>query len=322
MISAVVAGYALDLLLGDPVIPHLPHPVVRMGRAISRLEGVLRSRFPPTPAGEEAAGALLAAALPLGTLLLSGGACRLARKVHPALEFALQCFWCWRTLALEDLSREGRKVYQALTEGTLEEARAAVSRIVGRDTASLDRQGVTRAAIESMAENFSDGVAAPLFCLLLGGAPLGLAYKAVNTLDSMVGYREERWLHFGHAAARLDDAVNFLPSRLAALLWICACPLTGQDGAGAWRIWRRDRNRHPSPNSAQCESACAGGLGVSLGGPASYFGQVHDRPALGDPLRPLEPEDILRTDRTLHTAGFLALAGGTGLRLFLEVIPT
>ena len=173
------------------------------------------------------------------------------------------------------------------------------------------------AAVETVAENFSDGVAAPLFYLLIGGAPLALAYKAVNTMDSMVGYKNDRYLYFGRAAARLDDLANYLPSRLAALCWIGGAFLTGQDGRGAWRIWRRDRRNHASPNSAQTESACAGALGVQLAGPASYFGKRVDKPAIGDPGRHVEPEDIARANRTLYAAGGLALGAGLLARAVL-----
>ena len=168
--------------------------------------------------------------------------------------------------------------------------------------------------METVAENFSDGVAAPLFYMLLGGAPLAMVYKSINTMDSMVGYKNDRYLYFGRAAARLDDAANFLPARLAALLWIASAFLTGHSGKNAWRIWRRDRRNHASPNSAQTESACAGALGVQLAGPASYFGQVHQKPTIGDPLRPVVPEDILRANRMLFAAGLLALLLGLGVR--------
>ena len=185
---------------------------------------------------------------------------------------------------------------------------------MGRDTAALSAEGVTKAAVETVAENFSDGVAAPLFYLLLGGAPLGLAYKAVNTMDSMVGYKNKRYIDFGRAAAHLDDAANFLPSRLAALLWIAAAGLAGFDAKNAWRIWRRDRLCHASPNSAQTESACAGALGVQLAGPAYYFGEYYAKPTIGDSARPVQPADILRADRMLYLAGFLALGLGLAAR--------
>lgn len=315
---AVLGGFGLDLLLADPA--WMPHPVVGMGRAIAALEKRLRRLFPATPAGERAAGRVLAAALPLGTFALAAGALALAYRLHPAAGFALETLWCWQALALRGLADESGKVYAQLAKGDLPAARRAVSRIVGRDTGSLTAAGVTKAAVETVAENFSDGVAAPLFYLLIGGAPLGLAYKAVNTMDSMVGYKNKTYLHFGRAAARLDDAANFLPSRLAALLWIGAAGLAGFDGRGAWRIWRRDRLRHASPNSAQTESACAGALGVQLAGPAWYFGEYYDKPTIGDDTRPVEPADILRADRMLYLAGFLALGLGLGLRFGLAAL--
>ncbi len=313
--AAIPWGFALDLLLADP--EGMPHPVVYMGRAITALEGVLRPRLPKTPGGELLGGAVLAAALPAGTFAVASGACRAARRLHPAAGFALETLWCWQALALKGLAAESGRVQAELERGDLPAARKAVARIVGRDTEALPAEGVAKAAVETVAENFSDGVAAPLFYLLIGGAPLALAYKAVNTMDSMVGYKNDRYLYFGRAAARLDDAANYLPSRLAALCWIGGAFLTGQDGRGAWRIWRRDRRNHASPNSAQTESACAGALGVQLAGPASYFGKRVDKPAIGDPGRPVEPEDIARANRTLYAAGGLALGAGLLARAVL-----
>ena len=249
ILIAVAAGFGLDLLLGDPA--WLPHPVVLMGRCITALEKRLRRRFPQTPKGELWAGTVLAAALPLGTLAVSGGACLLAARLHPLLGLGLQSFWCGQALAMKGLASESRAVYRQLAAGDLPAARKAVSRIVGRDTQALSAEGVTKAAVETVAENFSDGVAAPLLYMLLGGAPLALTYKAINTMDSMLGYKNEKYLYFGRAAAKLDDAANFLPSRLAALLWIAASGFTGGSVSGAWRIWRRDRRKHASPNSAQ-----------------------------------------------------------------------
>lgn len=305
---AVLWGFLLDLALADP--ERMPHPVVYMGKAISALEGFLRPRLPRTPEGELLGGAVLAAALPAGTYAAAAGACRAADRLHPAAGFALETLWCWQALALRGLAVESGRVRDELERGDLPAARRAVARIVGRDTENLTAEGVTKAAVETVAENFSDGVAAPLFYMLLGGAPLALAYKAVNTMDSMAGYKNERYLYFGRAAAKLDDAANWFPSRLAALCWIGSAFLTGQDGRGAWRIWRRDRRRHASPNSAQTESACAGALGVQLAGPASYFGKTVDKPAIGDPGRAVEPEDITRANRMLYAAGGLALGAG------------
>lgn len=311
--AAALCGFVIDLLLGDPA--WMPHPVVCMGRCISALEKLLRRIFPKTPKGELAGGVILAAVLPLGTLVFTGLCVWGLGLVHPALSFALQVLWCWQALAAKGLRQESENVRRALVTGTLDDARKAVSRIVGRDTAALSREGVIRAAVETVAENFSDGVVAPLFWMLLGGAPLALAYKAVNTMDSMVGYKNDRYLYFGRAAAKLDDAANWLPSRLAALLLVAAAPLTGQNAGRAFAIWRRDRRKHASPNSAQTESAMAGALGVRLAGPASYFGKIHQKPWIGDDTRPIEPEDITRAGRMLYAGSVLALLLLCGARL-------
>ena len=171
--------------------------------------------------------------------------------------------------------------------------------------------------METVAENASDGVIAPLLYMLIGGAPLALTYKAINTMDSMLGYKNEKYLYFGRIPAKLDDAANYLPSRLAALLWVAAAAFTRNDAKGAWKIWRRDRRNHASPNSAQTESACAGALGVQLAGPAYYFGEYYAKPTIGDPLRPIEPADILRANRMMYVASAFALAWGVAIRAFL-----
>lgn len=316
--AAILCGFLLDLLLADP--EWMPHPVVFMGKAISALEPRLRHLFPDTPAGQLKAGVVLVAVLPLGTLALTGAVCLGAAALHPVLGFAVQTFWCWQALAVRGLAKESRNVYKKLTGGTLPQARQAVSRIVGRDTQALTAEGVTKAAVETVAENFSDGVMAPLLYMLIGGAPLALCYKAVNTMDSMVGYKNDRYLYFGRAAAHLDDVAGYLPARLGALFWIAAAALTGRDARGAWRIWRRDRRCHASPNSAQTESACAGALGVQLAGPAYYFGKLYEKPTIGDPVRPIEAKDILRANRMLYTASVLALVVGLALRGLLLVL--
>ena len=309
---AVVGGFVLDALFGDPA--WLPHPVVFMGKAIARLEGFLRPRLPKTPKGEVLGGAIVAFCLPVGTLLFTGAVCRGAARLHPLLGLAVQMFWCAQALAARGLVQESTNVYKELVKPDLPAARRAVSRIVGRDTAALTAEGVTKAAVETVAENASDGVIAPLFYMLLGGAPLALTYKAINTMDSMLGYKNERYLYFGRVPAKLDDAANYLPSRLAALLWVAAAAFTRNDAKGAWKIWRRDRRSHASPNSAQTESACAGALGVQLAGPAYYFGQYYPKLTIGDALRPIEPEDILRANRMMYVASSFALAWGCALR--------
>ena len=311
--AAIVLGFCLDLLLGDP--EWMPHPVVYMGKAISALEKQLQRVFPANEQGLLRAGRVLAAALPLGTLALTGLVCWAAAQLHPLLGLFVQTVWCWQALAAKGLYTESTAVQRQLEKEDLPAARKAVSRIVGRDTQALTEAGVAKAAVETVAENFSDGVIAPLFYMLLGGAPLALCYKAINTMDSMVGYKNEKYLYFGRAAAHLDDAANYVPSRLAALLWILCAGLCGQSLPGAWRIWRRDRRRHASPNSAQTESACAGALGVQLAGPAWYFGQYYDKKTIGDSLRPIEPRDIARTNRVMLTGSVLAVLLGVGLRM-------
>ena len=313
--EAVLGGFVLDALFGDPA--WLPHPVVLMGKAISALEKRLRARLPRTPQGELLGGAVVAFTLPVGTFLLTSLVCLGAAKLSPWLGLAVQMFWCGQALAAKGLAQESTNVYRALIKPDLPAARKAVSRIVGRDTQNLTLEGVTKAAVETVAENASDGVIAPLLYMLLGGAPLALTYKAINTMDSMLGYKNEKYLYFGRAAAKLDDAANYLPSRLAGLLWCAAAALTGNSPKGAWRIWRRDRRCHASPNSAQTESSCAGALGVQLAGPAYYFGEYYAKPTIGDPLRPIEPEDIRRANRMMYAESVLALAIGLAVRAIL-----
>ena len=309
---AVLGGFVLDALFGDPA--WLPHPVVYMGKAISRLEKFLRPRLPKTPQGELLGGAIVAFCLPVGTFLLTGLVCWGAARLHPLLGLAVQMFWCGQALAARGLVQESTNVYKELKKPDLPGARKAVSRIVGRDTAELTAEGVTKAAVETVAENASDGVIAPLLYMLIGGAPLALTYKAINTMDSMLGYKNEKYLYFGRVPAKLDDVANYIPSRLAGLLWVAAAAFTHNDAKGAWKIWRRDRRRHASPNSAQTESACAGALGVQLAGPAYYFGQYYPKLTIGDALRPIEPEDILRANRMMYVASSFALAWGCAFR--------
>ena len=309
---AVLGGFVLDALFGDPA--WLPHPVVYMGKAISKLETFLRPRLPKTPQGELLGGAIVAFCLPVGTFLLTGLVCWGAARLHPLLGLAVQMFWCGQALAARGLVQESTNVYIELKKPDLPGARKAVSRIVGRDTAELTAEGVTKAAVETVAENASDGVIAPLLYMLIGGAPLALTYKAINTMDSMLGYKNEKYLYFGRVPAKLDDVANYIPSRLAALLWVAAAAFTHNDAKGAWKIWRRDRRRHASPNSAQTESACAGALGVQLAGPAYYFGQYYPKLTIGDALRPVEPEDILRANQMMYVASSFALAWGCAFR--------
>lgn len=310
---AIVLGFILDLIIGDP--RWLPHPVVGMGKTITWAEPHLRTTFNDDYDGERSAGLVLAMALPFAAWFLASTCLDIAGMLSPWARFVLETFMCYQIFATCELRRQSMAVLRALRDGTLEDARKAVGMIVGRDVSALDRDGVTRAAVETVAENLSDGVVSPLLFMTIGGAPLGMLFKAVSTLDSMIGYKNERYREFGSAAARFDDALNWVPARLSALCVIAASAVTGGDARGAWRIWRRDRRKHESPNAGQPEAAMAGALGVQLNGPAVYFGEVVDKPVLGDPVRPIEPEDIRRANRIMIVAVVLALVVLVGLRV-------
>ena len=314
---ALLLGFFLDLLLGDP--RWLPHPIRAIGALIAALEKVLRRLFPKNQGGELAGGA----ALVILVLALSGGftllVLWLCGQVGLWLRFLAETVLCYQLLATRSLKGESMKVYQALKAGDLEGARHAVSMIVGRDTQRLDEAGVARAAVETVAENASDGVIAPLIFLAIGGAPLGMAYKAINTMDSMVGYKNDRYLWFGRCAARLDDLVNFIPARLAGLLMCLGAGFSGFDGPNALRIFRRDRKNHKSPNSAHTEAAAAGALHIQLGGPNYYFGKLVDKPAIGDADHPVEPLDIVRVNRLMYATAFLALVLCCGVPLLVTL---
>lgn len=302
-LAACVTGFILDFIFGDPA--WIYHPVRIIGKGIELGERLLRRI-----SGEKhltAAGAILWLMIAGLSFLFPLGILLLAWKIHPGLCFALESFWCFQILAARSLCRESGKVYDRLQENDLPGARRAVSMIVGRDTESLTEEGVTKAAVETVAENTSDGVTAPLIYLMIGGAPLGFLYKAVNTMDSMLGYKNDRYLYFGRVPAGMDDIFNYIPARLTALLMIAAAYLTGLDGKNAWKIYRRDRKKHASPNAAQTESVCAGALRVQLAGDAVYFGKLYKKEFIGDSLRPIEPQDIRRTQRLMYVTALLVL---------------
>ena len=314
-LTALLLGFFIDLLLGDP--HGIPHPVVWIGKLISAVEKLVRRIFPKTVRGENLAGGVLwivvegiSTAVP--ALLLHA-----AYRLHPTAGLVLESIMCWQILATKALRDESMKVYAALKEGVPEDYRRAVSMIVGRDTAELDDKAVARAAVETVAENASDGVIAPMLFLALGGAPLGFFYKAANTMDSMLGYVEMPYKNIGLVPAKMDDVLNYIPARLSALLMLAAGALLRLDVKNGWRIWRRDRRNHASPNSAQTESVCAGLLGVRLAGDAYYHGVLHKKPYIGDALREIEYEDIPRTGRLLYAAAALSLLLFGGIKFLL-----
>lgn len=275
ILAVCLTGCILDVVFGDP--HWLYHPVRLIGALIAKCEQICRQIAKRSKRRLLIGGGVLFVVVLLVSAAAPAGMLYLAAKIHPLLSFALESFWCYQILAARSLQTESMKVYRELKKQDLQAARRAVSMIVGRDTESLDAEGVTKAAVETVAENTSDGVIAPLLFLLIGGAPLGFAYKAVNTMDSMLGYKEETYLYIGRTAAKADDAVNYIPARISALLMIIGAFLCGMDGKQAWKIFLRDRRKHASPNSAQTESVCAGALRIQLAGDACYFGKRYKK---------------------------------------------
>ena len=302
---ALILGFCLDLIVGDP--HGIVHPVVLIGKLIDLTEKGMRKIFPKNTWGERFAGAaiwilVVAASAGIPFILL-----RLAYGVSRWLGLLLETMMCAQILATKSLRQESMKVCTALKSGDLTKSRYAVSMIVGRDTQRLDEAGVARAAVETVAENTSDGIIAPMLYLAIGGAPLGFFYKAVNTMDSMLGYVEMPYKNVGLVPAKLDDFFNWLPARISALLMLCAGAFLGMDWKNGWRIYRRDRHNHSSPNAAQTESVCAGLLGLRLAGDAWYHGVLHKKKYIGDPVREIEPEDIPRACRLLYGTAVLSL---------------
>lgn len=323
-ILACVTGFLLDCIFGDPAWMY--HPIRVIGNLISVLEKGLRkllcSRIPASEQEkknrrEVLAGGILWILTVSLSFLVPAVLLFAAGKVHPAVRFLLETFWCYQIFAARCLVGESRKVYQKLKEDDLPGARRAVSMIVGRDTENLTAEGVTKAAVETVAENTSDGVTAPLLFLLIGGAPLGFLYKAVNTMDSMLGYKNEKYLYFGRIPAKMDDVFNYIPARLTAWFMVVAAFLTGMDGENAWKIYLRDKRKHASPNSAQSEAVCAGALDVQLAGDAVYFGKVYKKDYIGDAIRKIEPEDILRAGKLMYMTTILMMVVFGGLLLWI-----
>lgn len=301
-IIAFLIGYILDLIVGDPM--NFPHPIRLIGTLISKLDKALNKRRARMREGVLLCVIVVLASSSVTTLLIVG-----AYMLHIVMGIVVEAILTCYILAARSLQVESMKVYHKLKDGTLEEARYAVSMIVGRDTDVLDHEGVTKAAVETVAENTSDGVIAPMLYTALGGPILGFIYKAVNTMDSMVGYHNEKYEYFGKAAARLDDIFNYIPSRLSAVFMILASYLCGKDFSGkeAVRIYKRDRGVTKSPNAGQTESVCAGALGIRLAGDASYFGKIVEKPYIGDAGRSIEPEDIKRSCMLMYVTELITV---------------
>lgn len=315
---AVLLGFLLDWIFGDP--QKLSHPVCAVGKLVSLSEKLLRRIFPQTPRALTAAGVFLWIIVCGVSFAVPFFLLRWLRDVNFWLGFGAEALLCWTLFARKSLADAGVHVYSALDE-SLDAGRKAVAMYVGRDTAALDKEGVIKAAVETVAENTTDGVVSPMIFMLIGGAPLGFLYKAVNTLDSMVGYHNDQYEYLGKFSARMDDIFNFIPARLAAVCMIAGAGMLHLDNRNALRVYRRDRNRHKSPNAGQTESACAGALHVQLGGDASYFGKTVKKAAFGDPDREINRGDILRSIDLMTTASVLALVLCAMVRLILDWPP-
>lgn len=308
-IIVIAAAFLLDMICGDP--HWLWHPVQGIGLIIKYVEAFLRRVFRINAEREadnirkRVAGVIMVILVIAISLVPVCLILYLAGRINRYVRLGVEIIICYQMLAARSLCVESMKVYYALRDGTIEDARTAVSMIVGRDTASLNEEGVTKAAVETVAENTSDGVIAPLFYMALFGVYGAFVYKAINTMDSMTGYKNDHYIYFGTCAAKLDDIANFIPARLGALLMVAASYLTGLDGKGAWRIFKRDRYNHASPNSAQSEAVCAGALSVELAGDAYYFGKLYKKKTIGDHIRDICPEDIKRANKLMYVTSIL-----------------
>ncbi len=317
IVIVVLLGFFLDCLIGDPA--KIPHPVRFIGLLIDKGEKLLRSVFSGTPKGEVAGGVVLnllvlTLSFTVPFFLLLG-----LEAIHPWLRMGVEVFFCCQIFAAKSLKQESMRVYRHIEAEDLPNARKYLSWIVGRDTENLNFKQITKAVVETVAENTSDGVIAPMLFMMIGGAPLGFLYKGVNTLDSMVGYKNDKYLYFGRFSAIVDDWFNFIPARITGLAMVAAAFLTGFDGKGAMRIFLRDRHNHASPNSAHPESACAGALQVQLAGDAWYFGKLYKKKTIGDDIRPIEGQDIPRAIRLMYGASVLCLLVFAAVRIVLVV---
>lgn len=305
LLFAILAGFMLDLLIGDP--RWLPHPICLIGNMISFFEKVLRGIFGKSEKLLLAGGAILVIFVLTFSFCIPFFILSIAEKFNIWVAFGLETFMCYQIFATRCLREESMKVYTALKHGDLVEARLKLSWIVGRDTKELTEAEVTKGAVETVAENTADGIIAPMLYMFIGGAPLAFLYKGINTMDSMVGYKNEKYLYFGRCAAKLDDLANYLPARIAGLCMIVAAYLLNLDAKRAWSTFKRDRYNHLSPNSAMTESVAAGALGIQLGGGHFYFGKWVHKDTIGDDLRPVEAEDIVQTNNLMYMTAVLSI---------------
>lgn len=304
-LAAIVAGFILDLLFGDP--HWLPHPICLIGNLIGFLEKNLRRLLAPGKTALLIGGALMVVIVLVITFAVPYAVLALAESVSPWLRFALETIMCYQIFATKCLRDESMKVYTALASGDLADARVKLSWIVGRDTQNLDAAEVTKGAVETVAENTADGIIAPMLYMFIGGAPLAFLYKGINTMDSMVGYKNDKFIYFGRCAAKLDDLANLIPARITGLVMIVASYFLNLNARGAWKIFWRDRYNHLSPNSAMTESVTAGALDIQLGGDHFYFGKLVHKDTIGDDIRQVRPDDIIAANNLLYMTAVISL---------------
>lgn len=303
---ACLLGFILDLFIGDPHWRF--HPIRLIGNMISLSEKIFRKIFPETDRGELFAGICMAIFVGMVALLVPYLLLMSAYMIHPLAVFFLESILCFFAFSTKSLKVETMKIYKLLSLGEVEKSRKALSMIVGRDTENLKEEGIIKAAVETIAENTTDGVIAPMLFMIIGGAPFAYFYKAVNTMDSMVGYKNDKYLFFGRFAAKLDDKLNFIPARIAANIMIFASYILKKfDGNNAKRIYLRDRFKHASPNSAHTEAVCAGALRIQLAGDAYYFGVKHKKEYIGDALEKIMPDNILMANKLLYATAAVSL---------------
>ena len=304
-LGAIVAGFILDLLFGDP--HWLPHPICLIGNLIGFLEKNLRRLLAPSKTALLLGGALMVVIVLTLSYAVPYAVLMLAEQVSPWLKFALETIMFYQIFATKCLRDESMKVYTALHNNDLADARVKLSWIVGRDTKELTAEEVTKGAVETVAENTADGIIAPMLYMFIGGAPLAFLYKGINTMDSMVGYKNDKFLYFGRCAAKLDDLANLIPARITGLVMILASYFLNLNAKGAWKIFWRDRYNHLSPNSAMTESVTAGALNIQLGGDHFYFGKLVHKDTIGDNIRQVVPEDIVAANNLLYMTAVISL---------------
>lgn len=311
-LMALISGYIIDLIVGDP--QGLWHPIIGIGKVIYFFEKVIRKILPKSKSGELVGGIFIVLFVLIVSVGIPGLIIYFTSKVDVRLKYLVETIMSYQILATKSLKKESMKVYYALKTENIDSSRYAVSRIVGRDVNYLNEEGIIKATVETVAENTSDGVIAPMFFLAIGGPILGFAYKAINTMDSMIGYKNEKYMFFGRFAAKLDDIVNYIPARISAMIMIVASFFDGLNVENAFKIYLRDRYNHSSPNSAHTEAVCAGALEIELGGDAYYFGKLVKKKTMGDPIKKIRVEDIVSINRLMYTTSFIGI-----LMVFLEL---